>query len=159
MTLEIGDKAPDFTLAGDDSHQHSLYKQKDRYMVLYFYPKDMTPGCTTESCEFNDNFDDFSDLGVRIFGISKDDLPSHNRFKSKYGLRFTLLSDPQLAVHKLYDAYGEKVLYGKTSMGVIRSTYLLDAQKNIIKKWRKLRVQDHALAVLEAVKKHEAKHN
>jgi len=147
MELKVGDKAPNFHLQGDDSKSHSLHSQKDQYTVLYFYPKDLTPGCTTESCEFSGLFDDFQKEGARIFGISKDDLPSHNRFKSKYGLQFTLLSDPDLSTHKAYGAYGEKTLYGKTSLGVLRTTYLLDADKKIIKIWKKVRVKDHAQTV------------
>lgn len=153
MILEIGDKAPNFVLHGDDSQKHVLYEQKNAYTVLFFYPKDMTPGCTTESCDFNEQLNEFNALGVRIFGISKDDLASHNRFKSKYNLRYTLLSDPELVVHKAYGAFGEKTNYGKISLGVIRTTYLLDANKAIIKVWRKVRVQDHAATVFAAIGK------
>lgn len=155
--LVVGEKAPNFVLLGDDSQLYTLYDQKSPYTLLFFYPKDMTPGCTTESCDFNDAFADFSRLGVNIFGISRDDLSSHNRFKGKYGLKFTLLSDPDLTIHKAYEAYGEKTSYGKTSLGVIRTTFLLDRNKMIVKVWRKVRVKGHAKTVFDAMAKLEPK--
>lgn len=151
--LKIGDKAPNFSLHGDDSQLHSLASFKGKPLVIYFYPKDLTPGCTTEACEFSDAFEDFGKYGVKVIGISKDPLASHLRFKSVHNLKILLLSDPDLAVHQQYGAYGAKTLYGKTSMGVIRSTFLIDENGVIAKSWYKVRVKGHVNAVLESAKK------
>lgn len=151
--LIAGKKAPNFSLEGDDSHLHSLKDYAGKPLVVFFYPKDLTPGCTTEACEFNESLEQFREKGVNIVGISKDSLASHARFKSKYSLRLLLLSDPDLAVHKQYGAYGEKTMYGKTSLGVIRSTFLIDESGAITRAWYKVRVKNHVQSVLDALTK------
>lgn len=151
--LKEGSIAPAFELVGDDGKTHSLKSLRGRFVILYFYPQDMTPGCTTEACEFNDQLSQVESRDAVVFGVSKDSLASHARFKSKYGLGFVLLSDPDLIVHKAYGAYGEKNLYGKITTGVIRSTFLIDREGKIAKAWPKVRVKGHVKAVLDALEK------
>ncbi len=151
--LVTGNKAPNFSLHGDDGQLHSLAEFSQKPLVIFFYPKDLTPGCTTEACEFSDAMEKFKEHGVSVVGISKDPLASHLRFKSIHNLKMLLLSDPDLAVHQQYGAFGNKVLYGKSSVGVIRSTFLIDENGVIAKLWNKVRVKNHVAAVLEAVTK------
>jgi len=151
--LAAGQIAPNFSLEGDDSHIHGLNDLLGQNLVIFFYPKDLTPGCTTQACEFNDALDNFHKLSTNVIGISKDNLASHARFKSKHALRMLLLSDPDLAVHKQYDAYGHKKLYGKTTMGVIRSTFIIDKNGTILRTWHNVRVKNHVQAVLDALTK------
>lgn len=151
--ISIGSKAPNFSLEGDDSHVHRLRDYLGKPVVIFFYPKDLTPGCTAEACDFSDRLAAFKQLSTEIIGISKDSLASHARFKSKHSLRVLLLSDPDLAVHKQYGAFGPKILYGKASLGVIRSTFLIDEQGNVAKAWYKVRVKNHVQAVMEALAK------
>ena len=155
--LNPGTIAPDFSLLGDDSQVHSLKDFAEGELVIFFYPKDLTPGCTTEACDFSDSLGEFQAMSAQVVGISQDSLASHARFKSKHTLRMLLLSDPDLAVHKLYGAYGEKHMYGKTTLGVIRSTFLIDKTGKIIRSWYKVRVKNHAHAVLETLKKWRSK--
>ncbi len=155
--LKIGDLAPNFSLEGDDSQLHSLKNLNAAGpVVLFFYPKDLTPGCTTEACEFSEANQEFKKHHVTLVGISKDSLASHARFKSKYSLQMLLLTDPDLAVHKQYFAHGEKGLYGLLTQGVIRSTFLIDESGHIARAWYKVRVKDHVKTVLETVKKMNA---
>lgn len=149
--LKASQLASNFSLPGDDSQIHSLKDFLGNPLVIFFYPKDLTPGCTQEACDFSDKFEEFRKLNTPVIGISKDSLASHTRFKSKYSLRPLLLSDPDLAVHKHYGAWGEKILYGKVSTGVIRSTFLIDEQGLIIRAWYKVRVKNHAIAVLDTL--------
>ncbi len=149
--MHVGSIAPNFSLEGDDSQVHSLKDYLKGPLVIFFYPKDQTPGCTAEACEFSDKLDQFRQFGAHVVGISKDSLASHARFKSQYSLRMPLLCDPDLAVHKQYGAYGEKTMYGKTVTGVIRSTFLIDDDGKILKAWYKVRVKNHVQAVLEAL--------
>lgn len=151
--LKEGDLTPDFGLPGDDGRVHTLYEHRGKHVILYFYPKDMTPGCTTQSCDFNDRYETFSELGAVIYGISKDSLVSHARFKSKYGFRFNFLSDPELIVHKVFGAFGEKSIYGRKSMGTIRTTYLIDGYSYVARVWRKVRVKGHVDAVKQALQR------
>lgn len=151
--LVIGNKAPNFSLHGDDGQVHSLANFRHKPLVIFFYPKDLTPGCTTEACEFSEAMDVFKEYGTSVVGISKDPLASHLRFKSVHNLKMLLLSDPDLAVHQQYGAFGNKILYGKSSLGVIRSTFLIDRNGVIAKAWYKVRVKNHVASVLEAVKK------
>jgi len=152
--LEIGDKAPDFALEGDDGNLYRLKNFKGKSaVVLYFYPKDLTPGCTQEACDFRDLHTEFSQYNGVVLGVSKDSLASHVRFKGKHELSFVLLSDSDLAVHKLYEAYGEKTMYGKTSLGVLRTTYLINKDGKISRIWKKVRVKGHVQQVLDATKK------
>lgn len=151
--LKEGDLAPVFKLDGDDGKTHSLKDYQEQWVILYFYPKDLTPGCTTEACEFSASLDSLRDEDAIVLGVSKDSLVSHTRFRSKHDLKFPLLSDVDLAVHKAYGAYGEKTNYGKTSMGVIRSTFLINPQGKIAKAWYKVRVEGHVRIVREALVK------
>ena len=118
--------APDFSLPGNDGKTHSLKSYRGRPVVLYFYPKDDTPGCTREACDFRDNMARLAAHGAVVLGVSRDTLKSHERFAAKYSLNFPLLSDPDLAVHRAYRAWGKKVMYGKEVEGTIRSTFLID---------------------------------
>ena len=151
--LKVGSKAPNFSLEGDDSQVHSLKDFIGKPLVIFFYPKDLTPGCTTEACDFSENLSHFRRLSTEVIGISKDSLASHARFKSIHSLGMLLLSDPDLAVHKQFCAYGPKTLYGKTSLGVIRSTFLIDEHGKIAKAWYKVRVKNHVQAVIEMLDK------
>jgi peroxiredoxin Q/BCP len=151
--LSIGTKAPNFSLAGDDGHMHSLTDFLGKRLVIFFYPKDLTPGCTTEACDFSSFLDDFKNLSTEVIGISKDSLASHARFKSKHALRFLLLSDPDVVIHKQYGAFSQKFFYGKSALGVIRSTFLIDEEGKIAKIWSNVRVKNHVQAVLDSLKK------
>jgi peroxiredoxin Q/BCP len=152
MTVEAGQPAPDFTLPTDGGGTLSLAALRGRPVVLYFYPKDDTPGCTKEACAFRDQFPDFSALDVAIVGLSKDPPKSHDRFKNKYTLPFSLASDEQAEVAKLYGVWVEKSRYGRTYMGMDRATILIDAAGLVRSVWRKVKVEGHAGAVLAAVK-------
>jgi len=152
MALNEGDKAPDFNLATDGGGQVKLSALKGKKVVIYFYPKDDTPGCTKESCQFRDDHPKFKKEGVEIIGISKDSAESHDKFKAKYELNFTLAADPDLEAIKAYEVWKEKNMYGKKSMGVERSTFLIDEQGKIAKAWRKVSVDGHAEEVLKAAK-------
>ena len=131
--LEIGSKAPDFTLPDQNGQNHSLSDYKGRKVILYFYPKDMTSGCTKQACSFGELYPQFREKGAVILGISKDSVASHKKFEEKYGLPFTLLADTEKTVIQAYDVWKEKNLYGKPSMGVVRTTYLID-ENGIIEK-------------------------
>jgi peroxiredoxin Q/BCP len=138
------EEAPNFTLQADNGKDVSLSDYRGKKVVLYFYPKDDTPGCTTEAKAFRDSIDEFTSEDIVILGVSKDSIQSHQKFKNKYELPFTLLSDPEGKVLKLYDVWKEKSLYGKTFMGTERSTFLID-EKGILKKiYRKVKVNGHA---------------
>ncbi len=149
--MQVGDQAPVFSLAGSDGNTHQLGGRSDKITVVYFYPKDMTLGCTTEACDFNERLGELTQQQVCIYGVSPDPMISHERFRDKHHLRFELLCDPDKTVHKAYNAWGEKVLYGKRSTGVIRSTFILDRQGIISHMWRHVRVKDHAQKVLQAI--------
>ena len=149
--LAAGSKAPDFTLPRDGGGTVSLGDFRGRKLVLYFYPKADTPGCTKEACQFNDNLQAFQAAEVPVIGISPDDAASHQRFRSKYGLRFTLLSDPDHAVADRYGAWGERILYGQTVIGILRSTFLIDEQGNVERAWYKVKADGHAARVLEEI--------
>lgn len=151
MTLDIGSPAPDFTLPTDGGGSATLSALRGRPVVLYFYPKDDTPGCTTESCDFRDAQPDFSGLGVEIIGLSKDSPASHDKFKAKHGLTFPLASDTDGTVCAAYGVWVEKKNYGKTYMGIERTTVLIDRDGNVAKVWRKVKVAGHVAAVRDAV--------
>jgi thioredoxin-dependent peroxiredoxin len=150
--LAIGDKAPDFTLATDGGGKVKLSELKGKPVVLYFYPKDDTSGCTKEACGFNDNLPDFSKLKAEIIGVSKDSEASHDKFKKKYGLKFKLGADPELKTIQAYGSWVEKSLYGRKYMGIDRSTFLIDGKGIIRAIWRKVKVPGHVENVLEAAK-------
>ena len=152
MAADEGDKAPDFTLETDGGGSLKLSSLKGEKVVVYFYPRDNTPGCTQESCDFRDLEPDFSKVDAKIIGISKDSITSHDKFKSKFDLPFTLVSDPDLVAIKAFDVWREKNMYGKKTMGVERSTFLIDKKGVIAKAWRKVKVKGHAEEVLAAAK-------
>jgi thioredoxin-dependent peroxiredoxin len=147
--LEPGDQAPAFTLPDQDSRPVSLADFKGRKLLLYFYPADDTPGCTAEACQFNDNLHAFQTAEVPVVGVSPDDAASHQRFRSKFGLRFTLLSDPDHAVAERYGAWGERNRYGRTIVGILRSTFLIDEEGKIERAWYNVKADGHAAKVLE----------
>jgi peroxiredoxin Q/BCP len=155
--LKVFNEAPNFSLEGDDGQSHSLKDYVNKPLVMFFYPKDLTPGCTMEACDFSEALTKFRQLSATVIGISKDSLASHARFKSKHSLGMLLLSDPDLAVHKQYGAFGEKTLYGKVTTGVIRSTFLIDEDQKIVRAWYKVRVKNHVQAVLDALAKHQSR--
>ncbi len=150
MSLKVGDKAPDFTLPTDDGGKVSLKNLKGKKLVLYFYPKDDTPGCTTEACAFRDALPDFSKVKAAIVGVSKDSVASHDKFKTKFQLPFPLASDEDGKVCEAYDTWVEKSMYGKTYMGIERSTFLIDETGVIRNIWRKVKADGHAAEVLKA---------
>lgn len=150
--IEEGQKAPDFKLPGDDGAVHSLKDHKGSPVVVYFYPRDATPGCTTEACDFRDNMARIKKAGAVVYGVSKDSVKSHEKFKAKHDLNFVLLSDEDLVMHQAYGAWGEKVLYGKKSMGTIRSTFLIDGSGKVAKVWPKVKVAGHVDEVLAALR-------
>ncbi|HVB05481.1 MAG TPA: thioredoxin-dependent thiol peroxidase [Acidimicrobiales bacterium] len=146
--LEVGDSAPGFSLPDEDGATVSLSDFAGKRVVLYFYPADDTPGCTKEACQFNDLLPDFSGVGAEVLGISKDGATSHQKFRAKYGLNFHLLSDPDRSVMEAYGAFGEKVSYGKTTMGTIRSTFVVGADGTIEAAWYNVKADGHAPKVL-----------
>lgn len=146
--LEVGTKAPDFTLLDKDGKTVSLADFTGKRVVLYFYPRDNTPGCTRQACAFARNFEDFRRQDVVVIGISKDSVPSHLKFAQKYDLPFILLSDPELQAIQAYGVWQEKKLYGKVSMGVVRSTYIIDPQGLIEKVMPKVKPDTNAAEIL-----------
>jgi len=147
--LDVGAKAPAFKLENQQDEKISLKDLAGQWVVLYFYPKDDTPGCTTEACEFTNHLKQFEKLGATIVGVSPDDPASHRAFIDKYNLKVTLLSDPNHAVMTKYGAYGSKMMYGKKVVGVIRSTFLIDPQGKIAHAWPKVIAAGHAEKVAE----------
>ena len=141
--LEVGTKAPDFTLPDQNGNMHSLSDYRGKKVILYFYPKDNTPGCTKQACGFAERYPKFTDKGAVVLGISKDSVASHKKFEEKYGLPFTILSDPELKVIQAYDVWKEKMNYGKLSMGVVRTTYLIDEEGKIAKAFDKVKAADN----------------
>ena len=150
MPLAEGDKAPDFAMPTDGGGTVSLAGMKGAQVVLYFYPKDNTPGCTKEACAFRDAMPDFSAVNARILGVSKDSAAKHDRFKARYDLPFTLASDTDGSVCEAYGVWVQKKLYGREYMGIERATFLIDADGRVKRIWRKVKVRGHAEAVLEA---------
>ena len=148
MALEPGDDAPDFDLVDQDGKAVSLAGLKGGKVLLYFYPKDDTPGCTKEACQFNDSLQRFKDQSVTVLGVSADDAASHQRFIAKYSLGFPLLVDEGAETAKAYGAYGEKTFMGRTSVGIKRSTFLIDEQGKIERAWYNVRADGHPEAVL-----------
>ncbi|MGB0576355.1 MAG: thioredoxin-dependent thiol peroxidase [Alphaproteobacteria bacterium] len=153
MMVDIGDKAPDFSAATDGDGSISLKDLKGKKVVLYFYTKDMTPGCTTEACGFRDAHPDFSKINAEIIGVSKDSVKRHDKFKEKYDLPFTLAADEDGRMCEAYGVWQEKKNYGKTYMGIVRSTFLIDEKGKIAAVWRNLRVKGHVENVLEEAQK------
>lgn len=149
--IEEGQEAPGFRLQDDDGKKVSLADFRGQPVVLYFYPKDDTPGCTKEACAFRDRRGDLAERGAAVLGVSPDGVDSHADFRDKYGLNFPLLADPDHEVAEAYGAWREKNLYGKVSMGIQRSTFLIDADGRVAKVWKRVRVDGHDDEVLEAL--------
>ena len=153
MAIEEGKAAPPFTLTDTDGNAVSLADQQGKHVIVYFYPRDDTPGCTKEACGFRDLWGDIQDAGAMVFGVSPDGEAAHRKFVDKYDLPFTLLCDPDRKVMKEYQAYGEKMMYGKKRMGVIRSTVWVGPDGNVVKHWRRVpKAADHPQKVLQALR-------
>ncbi len=148
MTIDAGDKAPDFVLPTDGGGEVSLSGMEGKPLILYFYPKDNTPGCTTEACAFRDAQPDFSKIGVEVIGVSKDSVRKHDNFKKKHSLTFRLASDMDSDVCERYGVWKEKSMYGRKFMGIERSTFLIDGNGIVRKAWHKVKVAGHADDVL-----------
>jgi peroxiredoxin Q/BCP len=145
----VSKQAPDFSLLDQDGKQHSLQDYRGSYLVLYFYPKDDTPGCTTEACEFRDARTVIAELGnAVVIGISKDTVKAHKKFVDKFNLNFTLLSDPEHTTIEAYGAWQEKSMYGRKYMGIQRSTFIIDPSGNIIKEYPKVTPKAHAAEII-----------
>ena len=149
--LEVGTKAPAFSLPDQNGVMHTLEEYKGKKVILYFYPKDNTPGCTKQACGFSERYPQFMEKGAVVIGVSKDTVASHKKFEEKYGLAFPLLADPDKEVIEAYDVWKEKKNYGKVSMGVVRTTYLIDEEGIIIKANDKVKAAEDAEKMLGEV--------
>ena len=149
--LEVGTKAPDFTLLNQNGEEISLSQYRGQKVILYFYPKDNTPGCTKQACGFAQLYPDFTEKGAVILGVSKDSVKSHKKFEEKYQLPFTLLSDPDLVAIQAYDVWKEKNMYGKKVMGVVRTTYLINEEGIIEKAYTKVKAAQNPNDMLEVL--------
>ena len=147
--LEIGTQAPDFTLPDQNGEEHRLSDWRGQKVVLYFYPRDMTAGCTRQACNFGELYPQFCEQGAVVIGVSKDSVASHKRFEERYGLPFTLLSDPELMAIQAYDVWKEKKRAGKVTMGVVRSTYLIDEDGVIAKAFGNVKAADNPAQMLD----------
>jgi thioredoxin-dependent peroxiredoxin len=150
--LKINTKAPNFTLPSTSNNKYSLKDSIGKYVVIYFYPKDDTPGCTIETNDFNKLLTKFKKLNCEIYGISKDSLKSHDKFRDKYKIKLDLLADEEIKVLKKYKVWGKKKFMGREFMGINRTTFLVDKEGKITKIWENVKVKDHAKEVLEALK-------
>ena len=150
MSLEIGEQAPNFTLLADDENTYELSALRGKQVVLFFYPKASTPGCTTESIDFTDRIEAFRAANTVVLGCSRDSIQAQCRFRDKYDLGVPLLSDPDHETHEAYGAWGMKKMYGRESIGCIRTTVLIDSKGRVAEVWSKVRVKEHAQKVLEA---------
>ncbi|EES49250.1 thioredoxin-dependent thiol peroxidase [Clostridium botulinum] len=149
--INVGELAPNFSLQGYDEKIHSLNDYKGKKVILYFYPKDNTPGCTTEACDFRDNYNIIENKNTVVIGISKDNLNSHNKFISKFNLPFILLSDEEKEVCNLYGVIKEKNMFGKKVLGIERSTFIIDENGVLIKEFRKVKVKGHIEEILSNI--------
>ncbi len=153
MSLE-GKQAPDFSLEGSDGKRHTVRDYAGKTVVIYFYPRDNTPGCTKEACGFRDNYRQLLDRGIVLLGVSKDSVASHGTFIGNYNLPFVLLSDPDASMMQAYGAFGEKVMYGKKTVGTIRSTVIIGPDGMVQKQWSKVaKAEQHPAQVLEYLEK------
>ena len=152
MSLKINSSAPNFSSPSTSQKNYSLKDSLGKYVVLYFYPKDNTPGCTIETNDFNKLLTSFKKLDCEVYGISKDSLESHDKFRNKYKIKFDLIADEELKLLKKYKVWGKKKFMGREFMGTIRSTYLIDKKGKILKIWKNVKVKDHAKEVLETLK-------
>lgn len=146
--LEVGTKAPELSLPDQNGNVHTLEEYRGKKVILYFYPKDNTPGCSKQACGFGELYPQFVEKGAVVLGVSKDSVASHKRFEEKYGLPFTLLSDPELSCIQAYDVWKEKKMYGKVSMGVVRTTYLINENGIIEKAYDKVKAADNPVQML-----------
>ena len=149
--LQVGTKAPNFSLPDQNGKVHTLEEYAGKKVILYFYPKDNTPGCTKQACGFSELYPQFREKGAVVLGVSKDSVASHKKFEENYNLGFTLLSDPELTAIQAYDVWQEKKNYGKVSMGVVRTTYLIDENGIIIKALGKVKAAENPTQMLEAL--------
>ncbi len=149
--LQIGDTAPEFTLPTDGDNEITLSAYQGQKVVLYFYPKDDTPGCTKESCSFNENLSALNALNATVIGISKCSVKKHDKFKAKYGLNFTLASDEQATTCEAYGTWKEKSMFGKAYMGIERTTFLIDEDSKVTHIWHKVKVDGHVKEVMKAI--------
>ncbi len=152
MSLEIGQAAPEFELLANDSEKVKLSDFRGKYVVVYFYPKDMTPGCTTQACDFRDNHASFEELDAVILGISPDPIERHQKFIDKHDLPFMLLVDDEHKVAEAYDVWKLKKMFGREYMGIERSTFLIDKEGKLMQEWRKVRVKGHVEEALDYLK-------
>ena len=150
--IKENSKAPNFKLPSSNNKNFEINKSLDQYLVIYFYPRDNTPGCTSEAKDFTKLYKEFKKLNCEIFGISKDSVESHKKFISKFKIPFELLSDEKIVALKKYGAWGEKSMYGKKFMGIKRTTFLINQKGKIIKIWNNVKVKDHAKEVLSCLK-------
>lgn len=149
--LKTGTKAPDFTLPDQNGEMHTLADYKGQKVILYFYPKDMTSGCSKQACAFGELYPQFREKGAVVLGVSKDSVASHKKFEEKYGLPFTLLSDTDTKVIQVYDVWKEKTLYGKKHMGVVRTTYLIDENGMIVKAFGNVKAAENPGDMLKEI--------
>ncbi|MBQ4816722.1 thioredoxin-dependent thiol peroxidase [Bacillus pumilus] len=154
MTIEVGQQVPDIELTGDDGEKVKLSDFKGKHIVLYFYPKDMTPGCTTEACDFRDRHQSFAELDAVIIGVSPDSQDKHQKFKEKHDLPFLLLVDDEQKLSEAFGVWKLKKNFGKEYMGIERSTFLINKEGTLVKEWRKVKVKDHVEEALEELKAH-----
>jgi len=152
-----GELAPEVSLPDETGAIHRLADQRGRWTILYFYPKDDTPGCTTEACQFRDLDEDYAATDADVWGVSKDSVASHRRFREKFGLPFTLLSDPERRTIEAYGAWREKSMLGKTYMGIARSSFLIDPDGRVVRAWPQVKADGHAAEVLVALREERAK--
>ena len=150
--LKINSKAPTFVATSTTNNNYSLKDSIGKYVVLYFYPKDDTPGCTIETNDFNKLLSNFKKLDCEVYGVSKDNLKSHDKFRDKYKIKFDLLSDEDLKILKKYKVWGKKKFMGREFMGIIRTTYLINKKGKVVKVWNNVKVKDHAKEVFDTLK-------
>lgn len=156
ITLEAGDRAPAFTLKDQDGEVHRLADYRGQTVVLYFYPRDFTSGCTKQACSLRDANADIAELGAIILGVSVDDAESHQKFRAEHGLRFPLLVDEGAKVATRYGSWGEKTLYGRKSIGMTRSTFIIGPDGKLLRVWKRARAADHGETVLKALRELQA---
>jgi peroxiredoxin Q/BCP len=149
--LKVGDKAPDFEGINQDGEKVSLKDFAGKKLILYFYPKDNTPGCTAESCNLNDNYNHWLDKGFEVLGVSPDSVKSHQNFKQKYNLKFDLIADTEKEILQKYGAWGEKNMYGKKYMGVLRTTYVIDENGVVEEIFEKVKTKDHTNQIIKSL--------